>query len=193
MSDFVDSMDKLSHAFEDKFFKESEKKQLETLKKKFLKQKNISSLKNEFGDIDENVLEIFDRNHFTPENILALLFFPTLSVAWADGILDQKEQDAILQSLESCSIESSSTSYQMIQSWLSSPPSQELEELWEHYIHHVFSKMSPNEKKGMYLATMSRVKKIAQASRTYFGFGPKASKEEEKKILGYENFFQSIL
>ncbi|MEZ4704116.1 MAG: hypothetical protein R3A11_02785 [Bdellovibrionota bacterium] len=147
MKDFVASMDKVAHAFEEKFFSQSDHEKLKALQEKIAKENEIASLRKQLGDVDNQVLETFLKKNLTSKNIAGLLFFPLIVVAWADETLDQKEKKAILESLKSCSIDNQSMTFALIQSWLENRPTQDLEKLWESYIDGIFASMSVDEKK----------------------------------------------
>jgi len=176
-------------ALENAFFLEQDQlliKKLQELKKL---QESKDVLRQVSGITNDHILEKLVSLNITPQTVAALSVVPLIEVAWADGVIDEKEKATILSQIEKHGIKVGSTEYDLTSLWLSHRPEETLLLAWEHLVKDICSKMTDSEKKDFQESLMHDTLAIANASGGFLGFG-KISKEEKMMLKKLEIAFQ---
>src|SRR5690606_26860332 len=96
-SEFLDDRRK---SLEDEFFHKESQKDLAKLREKLAKQNSKDELRKASGMEDEAVLDRLVELGIGADTIAALSLVPLIKVAWADGAVQDREREAILQGAE---------------------------------------------------------------------------------------------
>ena len=169
-------------ALEDAFFQKETKRLLEKLRAKKTRDEQIVALSSALGLDDPAVISPLIDAGLRPSNLTALIMAPLVSIAWADGNLDNEERRLIVNSEIALGVEPSSESAELVDVWLSHPPHPELLDAWTGCVHVLCAELSSDAANALRQDIVTRSKRISRAIEKSFlrGGGPTA---EEKAVL----------
>jgi hypothetical protein len=159
------------------------------LRKKAELQIQSFQLSMETGIISKATLERLLSYGIKAENVKALQLSPLFFVAWADGQLDDKEQETIMELVKSWGINPDDPSYSFISYWLEVPPSPEFFDAWRLYISGKYEQAGDASLLQLQDDTLRQLKMVAEASGGFWGFGESISLSERKEIQKFEEIF----
>jgi hypothetical protein len=169
------------------FFKENQR-----LAEKYRAMRQLKETKEALTQVsgieDEMILDKLIELNIRPETLASISLVPLVEVAWADGVVDPKEKEAILRSVSKFGWNEESLDYAILDEWLSRKPSASLLEAWKHYIQAICGKMSDEEIKHFKNEIISHALSVAQAEGGFMGIGS-VSKEEKAMLENLENSF----
>jgi hypothetical protein len=169
------------------FFKENKK-----MEEKYRAMQQLKKTKAELaaasGITDDLVLEKFIALDLRPETIASISLVPLIEIAWADGTIDQKEKEAILNAIGKFGWTPDSVNYALLDQWLKKKPSASLLTAWKHYVEALCQKMTDEEVHNFKKEIMEHVLVVAEAAGGFLGFG-KISAEERSMITALEKAF----
>src|ERR1044071_7706979 len=120
------ALEERGKALEDEFFYKEEQKKIHAMKEKLDAQQTREELKKVSGMSDDAVLDKLVALGLQANTIAALSLVPLISVAWADGQIQDNEREAILQGAHGKGLEQGTDGYELLQTWLAKQPSEEL-------------------------------------------------------------------
>jgi len=124
------------------------------------------------------------------QTVAALSLVPLLRVAWADGKLDEKERDAILQAAQSKGIEPGSASHALLDGWLVRKPDASLHDAWAAYVAALSSSLTQEQREHLRDQLVGFARRVAEAAGGFLGVG-KVSAAEEKALAAIEAAFEA--
>jgi hypothetical protein len=161
---------------------------LQPLKGKITTEDKKQALKAASGISNEQILDSLLTANFGPDSIIAVGIVPLLAVAWADGSLDENEKRAVLEAAEAEGLSRGTEAYNLFESWLLEPPSQELLTAWRDFISAAKFKFSTEALTALREDVLDRAQKIARASGGALGISS-VSAAEEKMVCELEEAF----
>ena len=176
-------------SLEEEFFSKENQKLLDNLSAMRQMEKSIAALSEASGIGDEALLVKLFELGVRAETVAALAVVPLVEVAWADGGIDGKERQAILDATHASGVERGGLEYELLESWLSQPPKGRLLEVWEHYIQTLCAELSQEEAALMKDDLIGRVRAVAEASGGFLGLGS-VSQAESKMLARLEAAFE---
>ncbi|MEQ1904061.1 MAG: hypothetical protein ABL888_07765 [Pirellulaceae bacterium] len=176
-----DALQKRGHALEEIFFQEQNKILLEKLRKEMEGKALRETLSSVSGITDFKALEAMVAIGVNAESLVAMTMIPLVAVAWADGVVQTNEKEAILKAAASNSIDSGSAAHSLLQAWLHDRPSRELMDSWKQYIKALKSAIEPAAFLQIKNTVLSRADEIAKSAGGFLGMA--AVSESEKKVL----------
>lgn len=187
MSDFLKDRRK---SLEDEFFHKESQKDLAELKAKLAEKTSKEELKKASGMEDDAVLDKLIELGISADTITALSLVPLLKVAWADGAVQDRERDAILQGAQGKGIDKDSASFELLNDWLSNEPKDSLFEAWASYINTLRSELTPEQASILKTQVTRFARVIAESAGGFLGIG-KVSSDEKKAIAWIESIFDA--
>ena len=175
-------------ALEDQFYDKENQEKLAAMKDKFDDQRSREDLRKASGMTDDAVLDKLVELGLRSNTIAALSLVPLISVAWADGTIQDNERTAILQGAHGKGLETGTDGYQLLQGWLSKKPSDDLFSAWESYIRALTSQLNEEQNRLLKNQILGFAKMVAAAAGGILGFG-KVSGDEEKVLTRIEAAF----
>src|SRR5580765_3358229 len=115
------------------------------MKEKLESQSTREELRKASGMSDDAVLDKLVALGLKANTIAALSLVPLIAVAWADGQIQDNERTAILQGAHGKGLEQGTDGYELLQTWLKQPPSDELFLAWEAYIKALASQLNDEQ------------------------------------------------
>ena len=152
------------------------------MKAKLDAQQAREELRKASGMTDDAVLDKLVALGLKANTIAALSLVPLIAVAWADGTIQDNERSAILQGAHGKGLEQGTDGYELLQTWLKSPPGDDLFAAWESYIKALSSQLNDEQNRLLKNQIVGFAKMVAAAAGGILGFGKVSASEE--KVLG---------
>src|ERR1041384_7483850 len=109
-------------ALEDEFFRREDKRLIGRLQELKAAEANREALAKASGITKPEVLDTLVKLGIRAETLAALSVVPLVEVAWADGTLDARERQAVLEHAVHAGITRGSTAYGLLEAWLERRP-----------------------------------------------------------------------
>ncbi len=119
---------------------------------------------------------------FSPETALAIVLIPLIAVAWADGKLDDREREAILEAARERGVTAERIGLQLLKDGLARQPDPKLLASWKAYVGRLWSYFTADERWAMRNNCLKSVREVAEAAGGILGLGSKISAEERRVI-----------
>ena len=140
---------------------------------------------------DDAVLTRLVELEIGPDTWTALSLIPLVEVAWADGVLEDKERRAILEAAADTGVRPGKSSYELLESWLGEKPDGRLLEVWGEYVVGIAGRLDESGRRALHEEIIGGAKRVAEAAGGILGFGNKSSSEEQAVIDKLERAFDS--
>ena len=176
-------------ALEDQFFSQKDKALLDALRKQMGADDSRAELTKILGITNDAALDHIESLGFTSVTASVVSTIPMLAVAWADGEVDAKEREAILDAAHDHGIEPGTPADQMLADWLVNRPSDELFEAWKSYVSAISNELSAEEVAATKNASLERARKVARAAGGVLGLGNRISRVEQQVLDEMEQAF----
>jgi hypothetical protein len=182
------TLEERGRALEDQFFEKENAQKLAAMKDKLDSQRSREDLRKASGMTDDAVLDKLVSLGLKSNTIAALSLVPLISVAWADGEIQDNERTAILQGAHGKGLEQGTDGYELLQTWLKKKPSDELFTAWEGYIKALSAQLNEEQNRLLKNQIIGFAKMVAASAGGILGFG-KVSGDEEKVLNRIEAAF----
>jgi hypothetical protein len=177
-------------SLEDEFFRKENERAIARLRELKERTSSREGLAKAIGITNEAIIDRLIQLGIRPEIVSALAIVPLVEVAWADGSLDAKERQAVLERAEKSGIASGSADHDLLRSWLEKKPEPRLRAAWTEMVRGLSERMSPQELTALKAGLMERAKGVARASGGFLGVGA-VSAAEQDAIDRLESAFRS--
>ena len=176
-----DAFEKREQTLEDEFFYRVDEQLRADIRRSLERESSREALSEATGLTDPDLLEALLDCGLQATSIAAFALVPAVFVAWADYSVTEPERETVMQAAEKRGIEKDSLAWQVLHSWLDSPPKKSLWETWQRYADAV--KLSlPQAGTVMLSANIVHIAEtVAEASGGVLGIG-KTSKNEQAVI-----------
>jgi hypothetical protein len=178
-----------SRALEDEFFRKEDERLIAKLKELKAKEATREELSRISGIKNTAILDRLIQLGIHPQTMAALAIVPLAEVAWADGALDAKEEQAILDRAAKSGVAPGSTSHELLKSWLERRPEPRLLTAWIHMIQGISESLTAEQVEALRAGLVERVRAVASASGGVLGVG-KISSAEAEMIRQLESAFR---
>ena len=175
---------------EESFFAEENAKLLEKLRKEARTRERRVALKAALRIDDEDVIDALVELDLYPETVVAFGLVPLVEVAWADGIIESKEREAILRAAHERGIKDGSTTCRLLENWLDRKPAPEMLVTWKVYVRTIAAQMPVDRRLLLKAGILTQAREIAEAAGGFLGFGSKVSEVEEKVLSDLASAFE---
>jgi len=182
------TLEERGRALENQFFDKENKQKLAAMKQKLESQQSKEELRKASGMSDEAVLDKLVGLGLRANTIAALSLVPLIYVAWADGSIQDNERTAILQGAHGKGLEQGTDGYELLQTWLSKKPGEDLFTAWEAYIKALAGQLNDEQNRLLKNQIVGFAKMVATSAGGILGFG-KVSGDEEKVLTRIEAAF----
>jgi len=183
------TLEERGRALENQFYENENQAKLAAMKEKLDTQGSKDELRKASGMSDDAVLDKLVALGMRSNTIAALSLVPLIQVAWADGKIQDNERTAILQGAHGKGLEQGSPGYELLQTWLTRPPQDELFSAWESYIKALTGQLNDEQNRLLKNQIVGFAKMVAAAAGGILGFG-KVSASEDKVLHRIEAAFQ---
>jgi hypothetical protein len=173
------SLEDRGRALEDEFFNRENAKKLEALKHNLDVERSRDELRKASGMSDVPLLDKLMELGLSAPTVTALSLVPLVTVAWADGSIADNERAAILQGAHGKGFDPGSAGYQLLEGWLTNPPSDKLMSVWEDYIKVLSGQLSDEQHLKLRSEIVGFSKLVATSAGGILGIAKVSSSEEK--------------
>ncbi|HEX6853021.1 MAG TPA: hypothetical protein VF139_16620 [Candidatus Polarisedimenticolaceae bacterium] len=168
-----------ARTLEDAFFAQENAKLLEEMRRKAELQERRDSLRHVIKGADDALLDHLLALGIGAETVLAMTLLPLARVAWADGVIDAKERQAILKAAEDRGVLPGTPSRDLLEAWLDHKPGPSICTAWAKYMESFWPQLTEHER-GELRERMRRITRgVAEAAGGFLGLGSKISAAEQ--------------
>jgi len=182
------TLEERGRALENQFYEKESQQKLAAMKEKLESQETRDELRKASGMSDDAVLDKLVALGLKANTIAALSLVPLIAVAWADGTIQDNERSAILQGAHGKGLEQGTDGYELLQTWLSKKPDEQLFDAWEAYIKALAGQLNDEQNRLLKNQIVGFAKMVATSAGGILGFG-KVSGSEEKVLNRIEAAF----
>jgi hypothetical protein len=175
---------------EDEFFRKEDERLIAKLRELKAKEATREELSRISGIKNTAILDRLIQLNIHAETLVALSIVPLAEVAWADGAIDAKEKQAILDRAAEAGVTPGSSSYDLLNSWLERRPEPRLLTAWIHMIQGISENLTSDQVEALRAGLVERVRAVAGASGGVLGMG-KISSAEAEMIRQLESAFRT--
>jgi hypothetical protein len=172
------TLEERGRALENQFYEKENQEKLAAMKQKLEAKATKDELRKASGMTDDAVLEQLVTLGLRANTIAALSLVPLIQVAWADGAIQDNERTAILQGAHGKGLEEGSDGYELLQTWLKKPPTDELFAAWSAYIKSLTAALNDEQNRLLKNQIVGFAKLVAASAGGILGFGKVSSSEE---------------
>ena len=171
-----------ARSLEEAFFAKENAKLLEEMRRKAALRERRDALRQVVQGADDALLDHLLELGINAETMLAMGLLPLTRVAWADGAIDPKEREAILEAAMSRGVSEGSPGHQLLLSWLERAPGTMLVEAWKRYIGRLWPALTQPERDELRGRLMGLARGVAEAAGGFLGLGSKISQAERAML-----------
>ena len=115
---------------------------------------------------------------------------PLVQVAWADGRVDEREQEAVLQAAAEQGIDPGHPAYELLQNWLNEAPGPELFDKWQIYVQGLAQTLDAEAIRQLRADIMERAREVAECTGKLLGIGSGVSAAELRELKRLDLVFR---
>ena len=167
-----------ARSLEDAFFGQENARLLEKLRAKVERQEQREALRQVVNVDDEGFLDRLVDMGIRPETVLVLRLVPLAFVAWADGRIDAKEKQAILDAAAEHEIAPGSPGHTLLTTWLARAPEPHLLDAWKAYVRSIWTAFRADERAEMRRNMTGLARGVAEAAGGFLGLTSRISPAE---------------
>jgi tellurite resistance protein len=176
---------------EDLFFHKENQKLLEKHRALQQMKETEASLAKATGIRNPAILKKLVELNVRPETLVSLALVPLVEIAWADGRVDDKEKQAILQAVKQTQPQLGGMNAELLDQWLQQRPAPQLLEAWLHYTRGLCEQLQPEGTAALKAEFIKQAQAIANASGGFLRLGGKISKAEAELLKKLEGAFEA--
>lgn len=185
----AESLEDRRKSLEEQFFKKHDAELVQKLKDTAAKEASKAELQKLTGITDEKVLDALAALKLGGAASLVMSLFPVVEVAWADGVIDEKERAALLDASKSIGVEQGSPAFDFLSKWVSEKPELSWFDLWHDYVKALCAHMKPDDKAMLKATVLGRCRTMAEISGGFLGLAFRMSDAEKRVMAKLEAAF----
>jgi hypothetical protein len=190
MADHPKILGERGKTLEDEFFRKEDERLIAKLRELKAKEASREELGRISGIKNTAILDRLVQLGIHAETMAALSIVPLAEVAWADGAIDAKEVQAILDRAAKAGVTPGSASHDLLKSWLERRPEPRLLTAWIQMVQGINENLTPEQVEALRAGLVERVRAVASASGGVLGVG-KVSSAESEMIRKLESAFRT--
>lgn len=185
----AESLDDRRKSLEEQFFKKHDAELVQKMKDAAEQEASKAELQKLTGITDEAVLEALAALKIGGAASLVMSLFPVVEVAWADGVIDEKERQALLDASKSIGVEQGTPAFEFLSKWVSEKPELAWFDLWAGYVKALVANMKPDDKAMLKATVLGRCRTMAELSGGFLGLAFRLSDAEKRVMAKLESAF----
>jgi hypothetical protein len=159
-----DAFEKRGASFEETYFRKKDADLVEKLRKVFQTKHDRDELRRITGITSDEVLDRMMAVNVRGEMLTAFKLLPLVEIAWADGVCDKREAEAVLHAAVKHGIAADSAALQQIKAWLERGPDPEARKAWKMYAAELSRTLTPAQLKTFREDLLKTARDIASLS-----------------------------
>jgi tellurite resistance protein len=177
-----DNLNDAAKTLEDAFFAKENARLLQQMRDRARQQERRAAMREVVRVDDDALIDHLIALGLEPETVLALQLVPLAAVAWADGQIEPRERDAVLNAAAAQGVAPDSVAGQMLGNWLVQRPNAELVDAWKRQMRALWPSLSPKERDEIRASALERARSVADAAGGFLGLTSRIS-PQEKAVL----------
>jgi len=177
-----DDLDTASGQLERVFFGGDNAPLLAELRRKSETEQRLDLLRDAVKIQDDAFVQRLATLGVRPETAVAVTVVPLVLVAWADGKLDERERDAILQAARQRGLTAEQITERLLRNGLARPPDPRLFRLWTGYVRRLWGCFTAQERWQMRSNLLQSAREVAEAAGGILGLTSKISAGERRVL-----------
>jgi len=177
-------------ALEEEFFRKEDQRLTAKLRELKARETSRGELSRISGIKNTAILDRLVELGIHAETLVALSIVPLAEVAWADGAIDAKEEQAILDRAAKSGVTPGSSNHDLLKSWLERRPEPRLLTAWIHMVQGINENLTAEQIEALRAGLVERVQAVARASGGVLGVS-KVSRAEAEMIRQLESAFRT--
>ncbi len=166
-----DGLNRYGSVLEMSYAYESDQRLREELEHEWDREAAIEDLKSTTQITEQDVLiELVDCG-LRSESLHVLTLVPMVAVAWANGYVERGERLAILKAAEEQGLNSESTAFELLNTWLQERPDPSLLKTWQDYVAAVRRVVSDESFSTLRDSSIAQAIAVGEAAGGCLGFG----------------------
>ena len=178
-SDATGSLREREQALSDVFFQGVAEELRTRLELRSAEEAARGALAEATGIDDPSVLAELAGLGIRVDTLAALTLIPLIDVAWADGVMDERERRAVLAAAAATGSEPGSTSYRLLEIWTTDQPPPDMTKAWQLFIQALCGKLERDASARLARNLLGRAREVAAAAGSRLERKPHVSPEEE--------------
>ena len=164
-----DAFESRRDAFESEYFHNKDVQLVEKLKGVFNRKLDREALRKATGISNDEVIDRLLAVNAKGELLLAFRLYPLVEMAWADGVADQKECDAVIAAAMKMGVGPNSEALSALKAWLKRGPAPDGRVAWYAFAAELRKTLNPQELEKFRQDLIEGAKAVAKASGGIMG------------------------
>lgn len=173
------SFDERRTALEEQFFAKHDAELVAKLKTEASEKATKEELRKLTGINNEQLLDALTALDIGGAATLVMSLFPIVEVAWADGVVDEKERAVIAALSKAMGIDEKSPAHGYLATWLKEKPEPKWHDLWAAYTRELAFRLPVNDRELLKATVLDRARSVAEISGGFLGLAFRVSKSEQ--------------
>jgi len=169
-------------ALEDEFFRKENERLRDRLRARKEQDEAKAELRRVSGIEDDAILDRLAGLGIRADTLAAVSIVPLVEVAWADGRLEAREKEALLEAAKDVGIDPRHPAYELFANWLVHRPEPRMLDAWSAFVRGLGEALGEAERGELERRILGRARRVAEAAGGILGLGNKISPEEEKML-----------
>lgn len=174
-----DALHERGRALEDEFFHRVDQQLLEKMREQHDRDRHRQAIIDCTGLPDGPLIDHLVDHGFSPSSLAALMLFPAVLVAWADGKVEPAERQAILHECLVEPLASNPAAKHILEHWLQKEPPKDLWALWDEYAQATYEHIGPEKASRLAQSVRELATKVGNAAGGLLGRGKISQAEQE--------------
>jgi len=184
-----DAFEDRRKALEEQFFKSQNDKLVAKLKAEKANEQTRDEIRAHTGIQNEKVLDALAALNLGGAAVVVVSAWPLVEVAWADGKVEDREREVVLQQAHNMDVVPGSAADHFLDQLLDEKPDLSWSQLWTEFVQELGKKMSAEDKALLKSEVIGRARTVAESTGGILGIGWKVSSTEAKVLAKLEKAF----
>jgi uncharacterized tellurite resistance protein B-like protein len=181
-----DAFEARRKSFEEEYFRKKDAQLVDKLKGVFHRKLDKETIRQTTGIMDERVLTNLVTLSLSGELMAAFKLYPLIEMAWADGVVDQREARAVLAAAEQTGIAPASAPYAMLENALKNRPREAARQAWYLFAAELRRVLNPQELAVFRTDLLNYAHRVAEASGGLLNMAFTISANEKRVLEAIE-------
>ncbi|MCA9192528.1 MAG: hypothetical protein KDB03_12225 [Planctomycetales bacterium] len=162
---------------ENRFFAEVDQKLIEKMRESVRHADQAKAIMQLTGITSQALADEIAALNITPDTLAAFRLAPLVVIGWADDRMEENERYAILLAAEQAGIRKDSPAMEVLQTWTSRRPNEDLFHAWCDYAKSLARSLNEAQRETLRLETLRHAKDVAKAAGGVLMFGSVSASE----------------
>ena len=167
---------------EEEYFRKKDAQLVDKLKAVFQKKIDKETIRKATGITDERLLDNLVALNLSGELMSTFKLYPLVEIAWADGVVDEREIRAVLAAAEHHGVAPGSAPYALLENGLRNRPRDDSRKAWYMYAAELRKVLNAQELETFRDDLLEDARRVAEASGGILNMAFTVSGNEQKVL-----------